>query len=146
MIEAGILNAETRSAANVLNYAVWLTLAQASELYIRKISNQLIAAITDTEPDDWEETFTEKIALQLAGNIPFVGSFVGSIMYGSVPVPAISLAQQVFFAARGNLRTDDPDIAFRNGLIASILGLGIVGKFPGAVQTAELIRKKLSDE
>jgi len=145
MLELGIVNADTRSTKDVMNFAFWLTIANASEMYIRRISNQVIAWATGSDEDDWEETFTQKVVLQAMSNVPFVSQISGSLIYGNIPVPAISISQKLVerggATAKGIIAGDDIEDIAKNAFIFTLLAGGLFTGAPGILQAEQVIRK-----
>lgn len=134
MVEAGVAKGRTKQA---LNIAMWLSLANLSEYYIRHWSRELIAALTGGEPPEDDSSLTEKIIKQILGNVPVLSSLVNSAGYGSVPVPSISLLEKTFEELSYADKSKTADKKARHYASAIILISGIFG-LPGALQAQQL--------
>ena len=75
--------------------------------------------------------------------MPIVGNVVGSFEYGSNPVPAISLVNNIFKKGQYAFASDDPDKKIKHTVGALTLGIGATFGIPGTLQTEQLTRSLL---
>lgn len=139
----GIKGGNTRQA---LNLATWLLLAGAAEIGIRRLSKELIAAMLDDELKPWEDTINKEVATTALGNVPFVSQVVGSLEYGSVPVPSIGLLTQVGERLKWAGQSKSDEKKAQHYTEAAILLTGASFGIPGAMQTEAIVRGALKDK
>jgi len=135
MISAGLMKGKTVKAMNI---AMWLTMANISEYFIRQWTKEMIALATGTEPpEEDDEKKTEKIIMQAVGNVPFVGSIVNSFQYGSVPIPSLSMLEKFAESVQYGNMSKSADKEARHYGGAALLASGLLG-VPGALQVQQL--------
>lgn len=135
---AGIKSGQTKQAVNV---ATWLMLATAAEVGLRFVASSIEGVITGDEPDPLDEVFPEKFVKNLVTTVPFVSQGVSAFEYGSVPVPAISIAAKALEKLKAASRAKNTDTIAKNLGSAALLGIGVVAGIPGVVQAESLLRK-----
>lgn len=133
------------SKGQMLNIASFLSLALIAEVGIRRLSKELIAALTDTDlPDMDEEDFWKQIGMNALTSVPFVGQVVSSVMYGSNPIPAISISSEAFETLSYAIKGKKQSTKNKNTIKAVILWLALIyGLPPGAGQLSDLAGKAL---
>jgi len=90
---AGIKGSNKKQAINI---AMWLIAANYAELGIRKWSKEAITRALGKEiPEDDEEKQKLADIGQILQNIPFLGSLYYSLLYGDIPVPAVSMGGKI---------------------------------------------------
>lgn len=143
MATIGVGRGKTKQA---LNAAAFLILANMTELGVRRLSKEMIAALMlsdDLEP--WEETIEKESVMTAINNVPFVSNFVGSLEYGSNPVPAISLMDNIWSKANYARKSKDPDKMAKHIAGAAILTTGVIAGVPGTLQADQLVREAMTD-
>jgi len=132
-----------KKTAQAFNAAIFLTLAMTMELGVRRLSKEMIAALTQDDLEPWEDTIRKEAVMTAIGQIPIVSNVVGSFEYGSNPVPSISLINNI--AKRGNAasKAQSSEKRTQNALSASVLATGSFFGVPGTLQAEQLIRKGL---
>ena len=144
MVAAGIGQKRT---AQALNAATFLLLANMAELGLRRGGKELIELLTfqdDLEP--WEETINKEAVSTLLGNVPIISNIIGSLEYGSNPVPSISLVDNILRKANLAKKSKKPDKKLKHTLGALTLGAGAVFGVPGTLQAEQIIRKLLTND
>ncbi len=137
MWAAGVKQGKT---AQALNIATWLTLAAAAEVGVRRLSKEIVAALSDDELDEWEETIGKESVLTAMGNVPFVSQALNTLEYGSVPVPAIGAATKITNELKWAAQSEDDEDKMRHLISAGILAAGVVGGIPGTIQAEKLFK------
>jgi hypothetical protein len=138
--------AKAGKTKEAVNGAFWIILANISEMTIRHWTKAMVgfgvAAVLgkDYEPpeNEEEESAFEVAARQVVSNIPFVSTLVSTSEYASIPVPAISLADQVLTSYSYAKRSKSEEKKIRHYTEATILGLGAAAGIPGAFQAKQL--------
>ena len=141
LIRAGVVGGMTKQAANI---AVWMILAQAAEVGVRRLSKELMGALTGDAPDDWEDTITKEVALTALGTVPFVSQTVSAFGYGDVPVPSLGVIRKVLAEGSLAVQSDDPEKRQKHVLKAINQGMGVAFGIPAA--PADALIEAASDE
>ena len=138
----GIQNGDYARAGNI---AFYLALANLAEMGIRRMSKEMIEALTDHEEPDEDDSFWKQFAFTVTGNVPFVSQGVSMAAYGGIPVPALSVLDRIFGKTQSRLiKGKRPETKIK-GLVnlaefaATLLGV------PGARQFGD-IAEDLVDE
>ncbi len=139
MIRSGIKTGNVGKAMNIFFY---LALAGFAEMGIRRLTKELIALLTGEDTEDWSETFTRELVVNTLQNIPFVSQGVSTYNYGNVPVPAISLIEQMTERFNRIKRTKSPSKRRLQALELLLLSSGVVAGVPGTVQALEIVESK----
>jgi len=129
-----------------LNSATWLILAMAAEVGIRRLSKELVAALTGDDTKPWEDTITKEAVMTVLGNVPFVSQTVGSFEYGSVPVPSISMLTQIGERLKWAAQSKSESKKAQHYSEAAILLMGTGFGVPGTLQAEQLLRGSMKDE
>ncbi|MCJ7497777.1 MAG: hypothetical protein MUO78_06555, partial [candidate division Zixibacteria bacterium] len=137
MIRSGIKNKNIGQAANMF---FWLAMAGFAEMGLRRLSKELIALLTGEELDDWSETFSKEAVVNTLQNVPFISQGVSLYNYGNIPVPTLSLMQDIGEKIVTLRRTKDPDKRLLKSLELIVLSTGVAAGMPGTMQLAEFIR------
>ena len=143
MIRAGI---KTRDVPHAMNMFFWLAMAGFAEMGLRRLSKELIAFLTGDDLDDWSETFTKEVVINTIQNIPFVSQLVSFYNYGNMPIPTVSLIQDVGEKIVWLRRTKDPDKRKLKILELIVIGVGAATGMPGTMQISEIIRSYGKEE
>ncbi|MEE9303672.1 MAG: hypothetical protein V3U84_07780, partial [Thiotrichaceae bacterium] len=138
MIHNGVRLGQTLESLNV---ATWLTLAIIAEVAIRRGAEEIIAAATGDELEDFEDVAAGKLAMEAVRTIPILGQTIGFLNYGSAPVPVISLTEQAFRRLNIVIRTKDDEKRKKEAVRAVTLLAGILGGAPGALQVEQIVRQ-----
>lgn len=142
MYRAGILGENKQQAINI---AVWLTLANLAEIGIRRLSKEIIAALTGDELDDWDETFKDEVVRGFLGNIPFLSTMIGFGKYASVPIPSVDMVRNIAERFEALNRSKKKSTKERNALRAWTMLIGFLFRIPGTVQADDLIKKMMAE-
>lgn len=137
MLRAGIKSGNIGQAMSIF---LWLSIAGFAEIGLRRLTKELIAMLTGDELDDWSETFTEEAILNSLQNIPFVSQAVSTYNYGNIPVPTLSLLQDMAEKWETLKRTKDPDKKRLKALELLIMTGGTAAGIPGTLQVSEIVR------
>ena len=105
----------------------------------RRDNADLIAALTGDDTDDWSETFTEELVINMLQNFPVVSQLTGFYAYNSVPVPAIAVMNDVIRSFERWKRTKDPDKKRLALLRLIVLSGGTAAGIPGTRQLDQII-------
>lgn len=128
---AGIVGKNKKQAINI---AMWLIAANFAEIGIRRLTKEMIAQLTGKDlPEDDDEKSDTKMLLQVASNIPFIGQWASSFIYGGLPVPSASTIGKIIGRVGAAINEDDEDVAFKKWSKAFVSAL------PGGQQLTELI-------
>lgn len=139
----GVKQGNTKQA---LNAATWLIIAMAAEVGIRRLSKELLAAITGADTKPWEDTITKEAVQTALGNVPFVSQAVSSFEYGSVPVPSISVLTQVGERLQWAAQSKSPEKKARHYAEAAFILTGSTFGVPGAMQAEQVLRSSMKKE
>lgn len=128
--------------------AGWNAAATISEMLIRHgtkamfalILTALFGASGDPEKDEDDESnpifnFLGELLATEAGNIPYFNLFANALEYGSIPVPAISMIQQLGENYNWYQRSKNPDKKIKWGIILALEASGIVSGIPPSALT-----------
>ena len=121
-----------------------MILAQAAEVGVRRLSKELMGALTGDAPDDWEDTITKEVALTALGTVPFVSQTVSAFGYGDVPVPSLGVIRKVLAEGSLAVQSDDPEKRQKHVLKAINQGMGVAFGIPAA--PADALIEAASDE
>lgn len=125
-----------------INVATFLTLAIFAEIGTKRGVEEIIAAATGDDPEeDFSEEILEKFVKELVRTIPVVSSVVGTLNYGNVPVPVISLFEQGIKEIGIAIKTKDDERKKKHAIRAILLLSGEIGGIPGTLQVEQIIRK-----
>lgn len=126
-----------------LNIVTWLIIAHIAEVVIRRGAEEIIAAATGTGDDleDFKDIVLQKVVLEMLRTVPFLGQIIGSLMYGSTPVPIISLVEQGIRRANFAVRSKDDKKKFKNTISAVLILAGVIGGIPGVIQVDQIVRR-----
>lgn len=105
LYRAGIKGTNKKQAVNI---AMWLVAANFAELGIRKMSKEMIAALTGEElpEDDEDKEFLSNLG-QILQNVPFVGSIYYSMLYDDLPVPSLSMTGRIIKKISSAVKADE---------------------------------------
>jgi hypothetical protein len=142
MIRSGIKNKDISQAMNMF---FWLAMAGFAEMGLRRLSKEIIAMITGEELDDWSETFAKETVVNTLQNVPFISQGVSLYNYGNIPVPTLSLAQDMGDKIVELRRTKNPDKKLLKALELLVLTTGTATGTPGTMQVSEVIRSAGKD-
>lgn len=140
---AGMGRGRTQQA---LNGTMYLLLAQAAELGVRRLNKEIIAGLIDTDLEPWEDTIEKEVVRTLFGNIPIVGSAVSSAEFGSNPVPTISLIDNIAKKVHFGVVSKDADKKAKHFTGATLLGAGAFLGIPGTLQAEQITRGLMTDK
>jgi predicted transcriptional regulator len=134
---AGGIRGNTQQMANIFFF---LTMAVLSEISLRRFSKELVALLTGEETDAWSETFQKELAINSLQNIPFISQGVSFYNYGQVPVPSVSLVQDIGDRIVRLKRTKDVDKRRWQMLELILVATGTLAGVPGTSQVGQLTR------
>lgn len=133
--------------AQAVNGAAFLLLAMSMEIGVRRLSKEVIAAMVGGDDlDPWEDTVKEEAVKTALGQIPIVSTIVGSMEYGSNPVPAISMMNDIFKKLQYAAASKSEDKKMKHYSSAAILAIGTGLGIPGTLQLEQLSRKLQTEE
>lgn len=127
--------------AKSLNIATWMILATAAEVGVRRLTKDIMGALTGDKPDEWAKTITSEAVNTTLGNVPFVSQAVNAVQYGSVPVPVISATTQFIQQLQYAAEAKSAEKKQKHLMSAAILGAGSLAGIPGAMQADQILRK-----
>lgn len=139
MIRSGI---KSKDISQAMNMFFWLAMTGFAEMGLRRLSKEIIAMLTGEELDDWSETFAKETVVNTLQNVPFISQGVSLYNYGNIPVPTLSLAQDIGDKIVELRRTKNPDKKLLKVLELLVLTIGTVTGTPGTMQISEVIRSK----
>lgn len=143
MWQLGVKQGNTKQAFNI---ATWLILANAAEIGVRRLTKELISALTDDDIDDWEETIEKEAVINALHNVPFVSQTVSAFEYGDVPVPAIGAVTQITKRLQWAAQSGDDETKIKHLTSAIMISAGAFAGIPGTMQAEQIFRKALKDE
>lgn len=133
--------------AQAMNATAFLLLAMSMELGVRRLSKEMISALVGGDDlDPWEETVKAEAVKTAIGTVPIVSNIVGSMEYGSNPVPAVSLTNDIFKKLQYAQASKSEDKKTKHYSSAAILAVGAALGIPGTLQAEQLSRKLQTDE
>jgi hypothetical protein len=139
--------AKTGRTKSAMNAAAFLILANIAEHTMRQWTREGMSAVFGYDLPEEDEDEAEKIvALQAISNVPFVSSAVNSAEYGSIPVPAISLVENVFDSLQYAAKSKSSDKKTKHYTQAGIMAAGSVLGIPGSLQAKQLSNALFSDD
>jgi hypothetical protein len=139
MLRGGIRTKNVTQAANMF---FWLAMAGFAEMGLRRLSKEMVAMVTGEDTEEWEETFTEEIVVNLLQNIPFLTQAVSVYNYGQIPVPTIAVMNDMVKQLDIYKKTKDPDKKKIRALEAIITIVGSSAGLPGTRQVTQAITSK----
>jgi hypothetical protein len=133
--------------AQALNAATFLTLAMMTEIGVRRLSKEMIAALMGGKDlDPWDKTITGEAVSTALNQVPIVSNVVGSMEYGSNPVPAIALGNDIAKKLNYGMTVKDGDKKLKHFGGAALFGAGAFFGVPGVVQADQLLRKATDEK
>jgi len=137
MIRVGI---KTKDVGQAMNIFFFLAMAGLAEMVLRRFTKEMLGMLTGDDPDKWSETFTEEMITNALQNVPFVSAVAGSYNYGNIPIPTISMAQEINEKFQAMKRTKDPDKKVLRILELLVQAGGTAAGLPGTSQASQIIR------
>lgn len=122
LYRAGIKGNNKKQAASI---AMWLVAANFAELGIRKMTKEMIAALSGEElPEDDEDKEFYKNLGQILQNVPFIESLYYSILYGDLPIPSVSMLLRISGKVSSAAKADEDTAGAKwlKALLTSIPG------------------------
>jgi len=119
----------------------WLfVFATAMEEGIRRGTKKAIGLVTGMTPEN--DSLLGSMVKNAIQSIPLVGSLMGSLEYGSNPVPAIRTFEDLIGGAKSVYSGKAPQTKIRGG-VRALGSLGALFGIPGSTQAAQLIRDSI---
>jgi len=143
MVRAGIKKGNIGQAANIFMY---LSLATIAETSVRRLSKELIARLTGDDLDDWSETFTEELVHNTFQNVPILSQAMSAWNYSNIPVPFLSVWQDIGRKLEAFNNTKNPDKKVKNGIVFYSALIGTLLGIPGTSQFTDIVKKKLKNK
>ncbi len=144
MIRKGFRIGQTEQG---LRIATMLLLAYFAEVGLRRGAEEIIAAATGDDLDEFDEVEISQRALkEIATSIPFVGQVISGIYYKQFPVPVVSMATQGLSRAGFAISAKSDKVRIKNISLAILNAMGEIGGVPGTAQVDQIVRKVLKEE
>ena len=134
LVRLGIQQKDFAKAGNI---AAMLLLANGAELGIRRLSKEIIEAITGGNYEEREE-FWDMVRAQLLSNVPFVSQAVSTATYGGFPVPSISILTRLIDKAQKRLVDGKRDETKIKGVVNALEAAATAFGLPGAAQLGDI--------
>lgn len=142
LVTHALLKQGLRPTQENVNLVTYLTLALIAEVFIRRGSEEIIAALAGDEPDEpLSDVFFEKLIAEAIGSVPVVAQAVNAVRYKQVPIPVISFAQQGIERAGLSIKTKDDKKKLIQAARAITILSGVIGGVPGTSQIDQIIGK-----